>query len=218
MAIGQHVAKALAERAAEQEHEIPMERPPRVSEPADPSMATVMQSFADLIKELRSANTSEQKEAAISQAELMQQLLVKTKPENVAPPRISVFNPSGDRDHPKPPLKCEMFWVGYDLRPEVLTPEEVDLMNRLEPGEYVVMKADRTQIPLTVTAKRNSNLKLERLDVWFPCKGQDRHNHGSMESYLRQVLGESIPTADELMTELTRLKQELKLSQMGAGA
>lgn len=208
--IGQHVAKAMAEKAAALMGGNEPEPDVEIMEPvaAEPTMAAVMLQFAEILKELKTANTDEARSQALSQADILQQILIKTKPENTSAPMAGVFNPRGERDFPKPPLQCQMFWVGFDLKVEQHTPEEVDLLNKLGPLTCMVTKADGSRIPFTVTAVRGGDLKIERLEIWFPCKGEARHNHGSMVSYLKQALGEAIPTADELQAELTALKAQ----------
>lgn len=73
------------------------------------------------------------------------------RPNNEFPPSISAFNLRGDKDFPKPPLKCQMFlpWPCEPDSPE-LTREEIELLNILEPGEYIVKRNDNTKIKMTV--------------------------------------------------------------------
>jgi hypothetical protein len=126
-----------------------------------------------------------------------------------SPPMISHFNPLGDRDHPKPDLKTDIRWVGYRMTKETLRRDEIELVNKLEPGEFRVTKSDGRTIPFTVTAKKDDNGKLERMNIHFPCKSnEDRSNHLSMESYLREVLGESAST-ESLRAQIEQLKIQL---------
>lgn len=149
---------------------------------------------------------------------LEQERIKREMPENKQSPGISVYSyPEGDLARPKPAMKCKMFWVNRELTPETLTPGEIELLNKLEPGEYRVTKTDGTQIPFKVEAKRNDRLEIEQLAVWFQCKDEHRHNHNSMTSYLQQALGERIPSITELMAELARLKAELATASVGAG-
>ena len=76
-------------------------------------------------------------------------------------------------------------------------------------------KADGNRIKFQVRHKFNDNDVLEEVNVWFPCKGADKHNHGSLISYCHQALGEAIPTATELLAEVARLKAELAASMTG---
>lgn len=175
-----------------------------------------------LLESVRGSDNVATKERAAIEVErllLEQERLKREMPENKQSPGISVYSyPEGDYARPKAPLKCKMFWVGYEEKLETLTPIEADLLNRLEPGNYRVTKTDGSSIPFTVTAKYTNAGTLEELAVWFPCKkGDDRHNHNSKTSYCQQALGERIPSMDELMTELTRLKMELAMSQVGVG-
>lgn len=71
------------------------------------------------------------------------------RPSNDVVPMTSTLNPRGQRDFPKPPLKCVMLipWLAdYDS----LTREEVQLLNLLEPGTFVVRKMDGTKVKIDV--------------------------------------------------------------------
>lgn len=187
-------------------------------EPEPVSQADVLQGMLALIAEMRSAQTDGQKEAALKQAEVMERLLIKTRPENAEHPGISVYSyPEGELKRPKPVLRAPTIWAGRQLTGDVETPEEIDLLNRLQPGDHRVMKADGKKIKFTVKLTHDDNGKLENVNCWFPTKGDDRQNHGSMLSYCRQVLGDHIPDATELLAEITRLKEELRLASVGAG-
>lgn len=232
MAIGQHVKKYLETKAAEAaKDETPiMSETPETPTP-DPNtgmaqilaqIAAMQQETARLIAEMK-ANSGSGDSSVIEKLIAQQErLIVKTRPENPDAPMISDYNPLGERDHPKPPLKCPMFWVGYDLRTDTLTPMEVELLNQLQPGEFRVTKADGTKIPLKVEAKyadtydeATGRFKVEKMNVWFPTKGDHRQNHGSMVGYLRQVLYGAVPSSDELQAEVARLKAELASAKAG---
>lgn len=238
MAIGQHVAKYQAEKAAKDAqtaHEdqmaiadpkeyavIPKREEPEPA-PSVPTMADMLALIKQLAVELRSTPAPDTISAAQKQVELMERLLIKTRPENPEHPGISVYSyPEGDLARPKPALKCKMTWVGYELNTDTLTPHEIDLLNRLEAGDTRVTKADGTPVPFKVHAKYSDKVDLttgryvlEQLDVWFPCKGEHRQNHMSMTSYLNQALGEHIPTIEEAMVELARLRRELEAAKAG---
>src|SRR5690349_17835207 len=51
-------------------------------------------------------------------------------------PAISAFNPKGEKDAPRPDILGEVFWLGFLLQKEELTPAEIALVNQLEPGHY----------------------------------------------------------------------------------
>lgn len=185
------------------------------------TLATVLNRMVELLAEVKSSSASpEAKERLLLEGErlmLEQERLKREMPENKQAPGLSVYsNPRGDLADPKPDLQCKVFWVGYEIKTDTVTPYELELLNRLQPGEFRVTKSDGTLIPFQVKAKHNDRFKLEELSVWFPCKGDHRQNHGSMISYLRQALGDHVPTVEELLVELARLKQELTDAAVGA--
>lgn len=73
------------------------------------------------------------------------------RPSNEVVPQVSVFNRRGTllEDYKKPLLKCAMF-IPWLVEWESVTREEVELLNLLEPGEYVVKRVDGTKIKETV--------------------------------------------------------------------
>ena len=75
------------------------------------------------------------------------------RPSNQFPPEISPYNLRGDKDFPRPRLKCQ--YVTPWCRPDddtSLTREEVELLNLLEPGTYPIRRTDGTRIELAVLA------------------------------------------------------------------
>ena len=230
----EEAVEAAAEAAAQEEALLkaaisgevvrPAHAPPSAT--VDPTIAAVLSQMGRLIEQLaaqaKASDSSVEKDAAYRQIELIEKLITKTQPENVHHPGISAFSyPEGDQAHPKPDLQCKIFWVGYELRTETLTPQEIDLLNRLKPGEYRVTKSDMTSIPFRVTAKHSDKVDaqgkpaIETLEVWFSCKGENKQNHLSMVSYLQQVLGDRVPTSVELLAELARMKRELEDARRG---
>lgn len=69
-------------------------------------------------------------------------------PENKFFPAISDFNLRGEKDFPRPQLRCEYFlpWPVKPSASEELTREEVELLNLMVQGEHMVIRADRTRV------------------------------------------------------------------------
>lgn len=95
-------------------------------------------------------------------------------------PRISALNPLGDRDHPRPGLKCQFFigirepksqaiqrsyqWLDYDL-----SAQEQIALNTLEPIAKTVHLLDGTEIKVEVVATRNDiTNEITRMVVVLP--------------------------------------------------
>ena len=224
MAIGHHVQKYQAAKAAAQKEEPMATEDPKTETPVEPSMAGVLAMMAELLKEMR-ATPADGANAAVLEMMLATQeaLLNKTRPENAQSPGIGAYSyPEGELARPKPALKCKVLWCGYELTTDTMRPDEIDWVNRLEPGEFRVTKADGTKIPFTVTAKhsqafdeKTQRFKLEELNVWFPCKGEHKQNHMSLVSYCQQAVNGSIPGTDELLREVARLKAEVAAAKAG---
>ena len=184
---------------------------------AEPSMAAVMARLTDVLAEMKAAQSGDQKEAALKQAELMERLLIKTQPENPQCAGISAFWTLEDKAQygTKPTLRCKTIWAGRELYGDVETPEEILLINQLPHGDFKVTKADGNKVKFQVRHKLDDNGNLEEVNVWFPCKGIDKHNHRGMVSYCQQVLGLSEPSMAELEAEVARLRAELASAKVG---
>ncbi len=93
--------------------------------------------------------------------------------------RKSPFNPRGDRDFPRPKLKCAIYLGGAPLgstkEVTVLTHDEIAALNALEPGYYRIEKLDRSRVVVEVRGQRDSNQRLDRLWILLP-DGDDQKN------------------------------------------
>lgn len=106
-------------------------------------------------------------------------------------PNVTAFNPKGERDHPRPNIDGEIFWLGTRLHKEELTEAEILLLNRLKPGLYHGGQWKVTdQAPGTGT--RN-------LLIWFPNEEQDDRSNlpPSMVAMLEEMIG---ATASPVLT------------------
>ena len=180
----------------------------------EPTLASAVQTMADILRELKTSSKGDDSRIDVLASGI--QTLIdheKARPrENPQYPGISGLNPLGELAHPRPELRCKMFWVGYRLNKDMLTHEEIDLLNKVTPGEYRVTKSDGTMVPFTVDGKQDLAGRLERLTFHFPCKNtDDRMNHMPMISYLREAMGEALPSVDRLMAQVRALKAELAL-------
>lgn len=186
----------------------------------EPSMAEVLASMRDLMAVAVENKNNDNVAAVLQQLKALQeQVIDKTIPENKFDPGHSVYNMKPDGSYyprgEKPQLRCKTIWVGRELTGDQETGEEIELLNRLQPGEYRVTKADSSSIPFIVTHKHADSGKLEQVTVWFPCTKEHRHDHMPMTSYLRQALGERIPSVQEMLIEVERLRRELELAKAG---
>jgi hypothetical protein len=112
------------------------------------------------------------------------------KPENDPAPMMSVFNPEGDRDHPRPKLKCEFtLFDGIPIDGTTDTVEELTLMNQLVAGDYWVEKADGSLMLFKVREIHNDLGQLRRIDLSFPCRDEvDRAGLMPMVVWLRSIV------------------------------
>ena len=205
---------------ARRQRETPADAGDAVMIPAvgsDP-MAYALAMIADALKTIKTQDSGAAERLAGIQRFLLNQEQTRPHENLFNPPLYSHFNPEGERDSPRPELKCKIIWVGYELTKDGLTKAEITLLNRLQPGSFRVTKADGRTIPFTVAAKENDGGQLERLTVHFPCKGsEDRQNHNSMVAYLSEVYGEQLST-DRLLKQISDLKGQLDARSANAAA
>lgn len=107
-------------------------------------------------------------------------------------PKISVFNPLGDRDHPRPELLGDIYWAGYLLRGDELTKHEIDLLNQVQPGDFEIMSRDGGMLPFKVRDLDPGSKDVRKLLILFPCMTADqRMSLPNMVEMLAQVV--SVP-------------------------
>jgi hypothetical protein len=102
-------------------------------------------------------------------------------------PGISVFNPLGEKNAPRPELVGKVFWLGYLLHKDELTAPEIELVNQLQPGIY-------HNGSWSVVNLRPGVANTQELLVLFPCKDPDARANlpRSMTEMLREMV-EGVP-------------------------
>lgn len=93
--------------------------------------------------------------------------------------RKSAFNPEGERDNPRPKLKCHMYFgaapLGSPKEVTTLTHAEITALNALTPGHFRIKKMDGSFMVIEVKGQVNSNRQLDRLWILLP-EGDDQKN------------------------------------------
>jgi len=114
-----------------------------------------------LTKALESVASGQQdsREAAQHALEMARK---QQQPDNITAPQISVYNPQGEKDYPRPKLKCRMF-IPWEAREETLSWEEIELLNLLQEGEYKVRRNDGTYIKVTIRVATNMAGRVDKL-------------------------------------------------------
>lgn len=154
---------------------------------------TVTLTFDQLKELLASTGTGSFSPEAIAQA-----FAATQKRENVVAPLVSVYNPRGERDHPKPALAAKhMMLNGIELDTDTLMWEEIEALNTLRAGAYRVTKSNGSKAPFTVEDTRGfDGVTLERRAIQFPSKDEHRYDHRSLLEYCLDVLKQNGQTAD----------------------
>lgn len=154
--------------------------------PVAPPMAPITLTFEQLQTLLASTRGESGNGAAIAQAITQGIQQTKGHHENESAPGISVLNPLGDRDHPRPGLKCKMTLAVQDPRTKIvhqtysyedddLTAYEQVALNTLQPWEGVVSLLDGSAIKVSLVPTYNQiDDSLEKLSVVIPAKVTER--------------------------------------------
>ncbi len=130
----------------------------------------------------------------------------KGRHQNEFSPAISVLNPLGDRDHPRPGLKCKMTLATQDPRTKVvretypfedddLTAQEQIALNTLQPWSGVVRLLDESEIKVSLIPTYNQiDDSLEKLAIAVPAKvtekgSQIKNSLPSIVNLVEQITG-----------------------------
>ena len=114
--------------------------------------AAIVMTF-DQVKELMALAAGGQQSTEDLAAEVAKAHRKLDKPENSQHPGISAYSyPEGDLARPRQEMRCLTFWCGTKVEGDVDTAQEMELINQLQPGEYICSKSDGSTMPVTVSA------------------------------------------------------------------
>lgn len=145
-----------------------------------------------------------QQNAAAAAAQALETAARQQQPDNKHSHLICDLNPQGDRQYARPPLKCKMF-IPWEAEPESLTFEEIELLNLLEEGEFIIKRNDGVKVNVTVRMTHNLNGKPDRL-LLNSETAFNEENHWMMPpltSTLRQILATRPHTKKAALEVLT---------------
>lgn len=136
------------------------------------------------------------------------QRLIHRPSNEMKVPKISVYNPRGDADFPRPVLKCEYYTPWFRPRdPESLTREETELLNLLEPGRYILTLTDgsRMEVDVTGTKKLGSDTEWDRIVINHPSafNHENRNRHFPLAFLLREWLKQKPKLHQKALSVLT---------------
>lgn len=168
---------------------------------------TLTQLLAEMVKQ------------SAAQTQVTQAHLKRTAPKsNTAAPAISAYNPRGQKDFPMPELKCEVH-MPFPQRPQLhgFTREEVELMNMVQPGDYVIEMADGSSQKISIIGKKNNDGRVESMRFAGPFD-PDTNNHTALftkenkqtfpalANMLRQIVGDASDAILSMKEEVKKVK------------
>lgn len=123
-------------------------------------------------------------------------------------PRISAFNPKGEREFPRPGLKCHMYLGQYDdegkidaaypIMEDSCTLEEQELCNQLDQGEATVERNDGKTGKAIIQARRDGAGRLNRIIVALPYGWLSKEFQAqlpSLKRMLKEIVSQLQPAA-----------------------
>ncbi len=176
-----------------------------IIDPTKPSVADEFEGLSreELIARLKGGQTDEERRAereaaedrylakqAAAQAEANRRVM---RPENQFHPDVSVYNPEGERDHPRVLPNYEMFWFGAPVSNDVNTGEEIALFQQLSAGRYSIQKSDGSKAIMIVSTERDTEGVLTKLkcNPEATLKGSEKHNWMPMPVILRDLIAQA---------------------------
>lgn len=113
----------------------------------------------------------------------------KQRPENVAHEDISARNPKGQRDYPNPPLPCKDVWFGgFPVHQEQCSREELELLHRLKPGEYICTRVDDTKEKVPVGFLKDDTGTVSRINIGIKTGDEHKNAWPSLKKVLREIV------------------------------
>lgn len=179
----------IAEATEVQAPVVPVAAAPPVAAPVAPTTAITL-TFEQLQTLLASKSSDSQSNGDLA-AEIAKGIknTRETPPQNQFAPDVSVFNPLGDRDHPRPGLKCRMT-LGtqdpkskqvsetYPFEEDDLTAYEQIALNTLQPWSGVVKRLDGAPMKVSLVPTYNSiSDELDLLVIVVPAGVTEKKSH-----------------------------------------
>lgn len=200
------------------ETDVPLQSAKTVVAEVAPAAPALSPDVLALMQTLANALTSNQTTQAEAFQSMMAQMAAtmaeQTRlarepiPENKVAPGVSAFNPKGDRDFPRPDLKCPVFLGQYDddgkieaaypVLEDTSTVEELTLCNQLEQGDALIERNDGEIGKVVIQARRDGSGKLNRLVIAFPYGWMSKEKQAGIPPFkkiLRAIVEQQPQTA-----------------------
>jgi len=152
--------------------------------------------------------------AGLTAKDLAEAFSATQRKENPSAPLVSHYNPRGENVVARPRLRAKTLQNGVELQEDTLTWEEIEALNVLPNGVFYVTKGTGSKIKFTVEFRRGVDEEsIERVELHFPCKDEQRFDHRPLLEYCFEVLESAGLDAD--VTRLKALQKELNALRNG---
>lgn len=152
----------------------------------EPTIAQALASLAEIARQGQEVQKAQLKQTA--------------KKSNEFGPNISPYCLRGEKDYANPLLKCTVDCPSHETPTyNALDREEIELLNLLEPGDYVIEMLDGSTIPLCVLGVRNHETgKLESMR-FAGQYDEEARQHGSLYTAERRS---SFPSLKSMVRQM----------------
>ncbi len=188
-----------------------------------PAMALTQEQFTALLAAVRAGSSGDQtdrlEQILLRTAEVSAEAMKRSlNPENKEHPGKSVFSyPEGDMAKPRPVMPYELFWNNFPVHlfPETQHWLELEMMARLQPGEYYVSKAnDEGAQQISVKGERDANQKLTKVRVEIAGIGRDEMRAAPPTVvWLYQMLNSDRPRGETYIEGTTLFMRHVAMQQ-----
>ena len=198
--LGRKGAGRPPNRPWETKETVPRETPPPTV-PRDTTKETVQsQGYAPtadqwsmLIDALKSNKAADIEAAATVNARAMKKAL---RPENEIAPGVSAYNPKGERDFPRPKPTQIFMLARYPIcepgNYDTTTWTEIELLNQIKGGAYMVTKADGTDVEVLVKGETDSAGRPYKMTLFADGKGIQDDDQKNNWPPLLQILTQMV--------------------------
>lgn len=184
-------------------------------------IAPTAEQWSQLMAVLSTNKIADMEVAATIHAQAMKKAL---RPENEVAPGVSVYNPQGERDHPRP-KPTHIYMMGpYPIADpgnyDTVTLTEIELLNQLKPGDFQVTKADGTSVKATIkTEYEGDGTKPRRTWLHIPiANDEQKESWPPLVQVLSEILTGETPMQSYARYQRIIAEQQAEIARLQGAA
>jgi hypothetical protein len=163
---------------------------PEIAPAIDPnaSISLTFDQLRQLIAEAKAPAAAPFDVDKFAEAHVKANQAMSQKENKVHPHKSAFSHPDGDIAHPRPTMRCETSWYGHKVTEDgTHTYQEMELLNQIEPGDYLCARPDGALLPVHVVGEYHPQTRaLTKISVEFAP--EDGRNVPSMVTWLKEII------------------------------